>query len=233
MLTLIDRRGRPYTPMMDPALRRGQPPANKGRRFPAEVLTPGEVEQLLRACGRGHAGARNRALIVVMWRGGLRIAEALALEPRDIDRDAGTITVRHGKGDRRRVVGLDPTGMAVLTAWTDRRRELLADAGQPVRGGYVFCTITKGNVGGPVAAPYVREALKALAWKAGIDKRVHPHGLRHTHAVELMRERVPVPIIQRQLGHADLATTARYLDHLSPFEVIETMQARPWPLGGH
>lgn len=53
---------------------------------------------------------------------------------------------------------------------------------------------------------YVRTLLPRLAAKAGIEKRVHPHGLRHTLAYELMMEGVPVPIIQRQLGHASLAT---------------------------
>lgn len=229
--TLRDRLGRPYTRMMDPELRRGRPAPNAGQKFPAEVLSPGEVRRLLAACGRGRAGRRNQALIVVLWRGGLRIAEALALEPRDVDREAGTLTVRHGKGNRRRVVGLDPGAMAVLERWLETRAELLQAAELPVRTGAVFCTITTGNVGAPVQAPYFREALKALAWKAGIAKRVHPHGLRHTHAVELMREGVPVPIIQRQLGHADLATTARYLDHLSPAEVIARMQRRELPAG--
>lgn len=211
--------------MMLAELRRGRPPANKGRKFPAQVLAPAEVRRLLAACSRrGHAGVRNRALIVVMWRCGLRVSEALALAPADVDLQAGTVTVRHGKGDRRRVVGIDPTAGAVLEAWFVRRSSLGVSRSAPV-----FCTISKGNIGAPVQAPYVREMLKDLAVKAGVEKRVHPHGLRHTHAVELMREGVPVPIIQKQLGHADLATTARYLDHLLPLEVIERMQARAWP----
>ena len=220
----VDRLGRPYTPMMLPELRRGQHPPNYGNTYPAEVLSPDEVRRLLAACSRrGNAGLRNRAIIVVLWRCGLRISEALALQLRDVDLDAGTVTVRHGKGNLRRVVGIDPQAGAVVAEWARRRAELGVG-----RGGPLFCTITSGNVGAPVQAPYFREALKALAARAGIDKRVHPHGLRHTHAVELMREGVPVPMIQRQLGHADLATTARYLDHLLPHEVIERMQARRW-----
>jgi len=75
---------------------------------------------------------------------------------------------------------------------------------------------------------YVRTALPRLAAKAGIEKRVHAHALRHTLAFELMMEGVPVPIIQRQLGHASLATTQRYLDHIAPKDVIEVMQGRTW-----
>ena len=75
---------------------------------------------------------------------------------------------------------------------------------------------------------YVRTLLPRLADKAGIEKRVHPHGLRHTHAFELMMEGVPVPIIQQQLGHASLATTDRYLRHIAPRDVVMAMQARDW-----
>lgn len=74
----------------------------------------------------------------------------------------------------------------------------------------------------------MRTLLPRLAARAGVTKRVHPHGLRHTLAFELMMEGVPVPIIQRQLGHASLATTQRYLDHIAPKDVIEAMQARVW-----
>ena len=75
---------------------------------------------------------------------------------------------------------------------------------------------------------YVRTMLNRLADRAGIEKRVHPHGLRHTHSFELMMEGVPVPVIRQQLGHASLATTDRYLRHLAPKDVVEVMQRREW-----
>lgn len=222
---LVDRLGRPYTPMMDPALRRGQRPPNYGRRFPAEVLTSDEVGRLIAACPRrGPSGLRDRALIVVMWRAGLRIAEALALELRDVDLQAGTLTVRHGKGNRRRVVGIDPTAQAVLERWLDARSRL----GVP-RGARVFCTVSAPRPGRPYQSPQARIMLKRRAGRAGIDKRVHPHGLRHTFAVELLREGLDVKMIQMQLGHNDLRTTDRYLSHLMPLELVEAMQRRDWP----
>ncbi|PZR69978.1 MAG: hypothetical protein DLM63_00450 [Solirubrobacterales bacterium] len=76
------------------------------RRRPAEILTEGEVLALIRACSStAPSGARNRALIAVLWRSGLRVGEALALELRDVDLHAGTLRIRHGKGDRSRTVG--------------------------------------------------------------------------------------------------------------------------------
>jgi integrase len=74
----------------------------------------------------------------------------------------------------------------------------------------------------------VRDMLKRHAEKAGIGKRVHPHGFRHTHAAELAREGVPLHVIRRQLGHSDLAVTARYIDHLAPEEVVAAIRAREW-----
>ncbi len=223
---LHDRLGRQRTSVTLPGRKAGKRPPNFGQKYPAEILTSAEIERLMSACARrGPSGLRHRALIVVQWRGGLRCAEALGLELRDVDAAAGTLLLRHGKGNRRRVVGLDPPAFAVLEQWLDARSKL----GVP-RGAKVFCTVTAGNIGSPLGAAQWRDTIKQLGRKAGIEKRVHSHGLRHTHAVELMREGVPLLVISRQLGHASLQTTQGYLDHLEPGEVVARMQAREWPL---
>jgi site-specific recombinase XerD len=223
---VLDHLGRARAPVTLPGYKAGQRPPNYGRRFPAEILTREEISRLIEACPRrGAAGVRNRALIVVLWRAGLRCQEALDLELRDIDAREGTITVRHGKGDRRRVVGVDPPAFAILERWLQVRSGL----GVP-RGAKVFCTITKGNLGRPVGAAYWRDAIKRLGMQAGIEKRVHSHGLRHTLAVELRREGIDMLTISRQLGHTSLDITQKYVDHLEPGEVIQTMQRREWPL---
>ncbi|MCH8831577.1 MAG: tyrosine-type recombinase/integrase, partial [Chloroflexi bacterium] len=70
----------------------GRTAPNKDRTYPPEVLTEDEVKSLIRACSnRAPTGIRNRALIIVMYRAGLRLSEALALKPKDIDPQAGTI----------------------------------------------------------------------------------------------------------------------------------------------
>ena len=73
-----------------------------------------------------------------------------------------------------------------------------------------------------------RPELPRLGRKVGIEKWVHAHGLRHTHASELRQEGIDVGIISKQLGHSSIATTARYLDHVAPQAVIDTMRARVW-----
>ena len=81
-----------------------------------------------------------------------------------------------------------------------------------------------------MGADHIRALLPRIASKAGVEKRVHAYGLRHTHAAQLGSEGVPVNIIQHQLGHSNAATTSRYLDHIAPKEVIETMKRRTWAL---
>ena len=208
------------SPATEIGYHRGRTAPNKGETYPAEVLTENEVKSLIQCCSnRAPTGIRNRALITVLYRAGLRLSEALALRPKDLDANGGTVTVLHGKGDRRRTIGLDPGAMAIVLRWIDRRLQRGIDGRAPL-----FCTLQ----GQPLKPSYVRTLLPRLAAKAGIEKRVHPHGLRHTHAYELMMEGVPVPIIQQQLGHASLATTDRYLRHIAPRDLVITMQAREW-----
>lgn len=186
---------------------RPPPPTNKGLRFPPEILTPEEARALLYApSGRAPTGIRNRALITVMYGAGLRLAEALALKPADVNLDACEIRVLHGKGDKARTAGIDKGAVVHLARWIDRRRTL------GIRSRVLLCRLD----GGPLDPRYVRAMLRRAATKAGIDKRVHPHGLRHTHAAELEREGFTATEIQHQLGHSSLHTTAGYLNHISP-----------------
>ena len=197
-------------------------PANKGIKLPPEPLTEAEVGALMLQCSRrAPTGIRNRALLALMYRSGLRLGEALALKPKDIDRKAGTIRVLHGKGDRARTVGVDAGALETLERWLDVRKANGINGRAPV-----FCTLQ----GKELRPEYVRNFLKRMAEKAGIEKRVHPHGLRHSHAAQLAQEGVPMNVIQAQLGHSNLATTSRYLAHVSPTAVIEAMQARKWEL---
>lgn len=210
------------SPVIALGYHKGRTAPNKGRTFPPEVLTEGEVKALIRACSnRAPTGIRNRALIVAMYRAGLRLGEALALKPKDVDPKTGTVRVLHGKGDRHRVVGLDPGAMAIVMRWMDKRKQLGITGRSPL-----FCTLQ----GKPLKGSYVRTLLPRLASKVGIEKRVHPHALRHTMAFELAMEGVPVPVIQKQLGHASLATTQRYLDHIAPKDLVEAMRRREWEL---
>ena len=138
-------------------------PWNKGRRLPPEPLSVDEMTRLIKQPSRrAPTGIRNRALLVLLYRGGLRCSEALALRPKDLDVDAGTVRVLHGKGDKARLVGLDSGAMAIIQVWVDKRASLGFNGRQRL-----ICTL-KGK---PVSSRYVRGLLPRLAAKAGIEKR--------------------------------------------------------------
>jgi site-specific recombinase XerD len=190
------------------------------RRLDADLLSAGEIEALLRACSsRAPTGVRNRALIAVAWRGGLRLGEVLTLRPKDVDLTSGTLIVQHGKGDKRRLVGLDAGTAALLERWFETRRRRRIRSQSPV-----FCTLA----GAPIDQSYVRHLLPRLARKAGIDKRVHAHGLRHAYAVELEREGAPLSTIRDLLGHSSAAVTDRYLRRVGGGEAVAFARSRAW-----
>jgi integrase/recombinase XerD len=205
---------------MSPLMQAGQEPPNKGRKYPAEVLTPEDVQALIGACSaRSASGIRNRALIALLYRSGLRVSEIVALRPADVDLRRHSVRVLHGKGDKATTRGFHPSCDDILARWIDTRKAL------GIRGGTLFCTLA----GGAVSGQYVRNALHRLGRQAGVEKRVHPHGLRHTYAVELERGGVPVSQISRLLGHSSIAVTSRYLDHLSNAAAIEALEAVELP----
>ena len=194
------------------ALRRS--PTNKGRRYPADPPRVEEIIAVMRQAGERPHGLRVRGLIVILWRAGLRIAEALALAEADLEPGQGSVLVRAGKGGRRRVVGMDAWGWEQLRPWLEHRRQL------PV--GPLFCVISTPRVGSVWASAAVRQRFRVLAAQAGVRRRFAPHQLRHAHAVEMAREGVPLNVIQRQLGHANLGVTSVYLQGIDTAEIVET-----------
>ena len=139
---LPDRAGRLRSPATTSSFHRGVPPRNKGVRYPPDPPTVEEIIAVMRAAGDGPDGARLRGLIIVLWRAGLRISEALALNETDLDSDRGALLVRHGKGDKRREVGMDRWAWSHLEPWLELRRTL------PV--GRLFCVVrgpTRGAAG--------------------------------------------------------------------------------------
>jgi site-specific recombinase XerD len=193
------------------------PPTNRGKTFHPEILTPTEARALLNAPNsRAPTGLRNRALIAVLYGAGLRLTEAITLKPSDINLDEGDIRVLHGKGDKARTAGIDKGAVMHVARWTDQRKHL------GIRGRVLLCTLA----GGQVDPRYVRAMLVRMAERVGIAKRVHPHGLRHTHAAELERDGFTVTEIQQQLGHSSLHTTSVYLGHISPSARVSKIHNR-------
>jgi integrase/recombinase XerD len=225
----------------------GRPSPLFGQALPAELLTPAEVAAIIGGCSsRSRTGIRNRALLTLLYRSGIRISEALGAPARterqfrgrdgteriqagrpaipplrlaDVNQAERTIRVLHGKGDKATTRGWHPSADDALARWIDTRKAM------GLRGGPLFCTLD----GGQVHAQYVRGLLGRLAGGAGIDKRVHPHGFRHTFAVELRKAGTDVAVISRLLGHSSIAVTARYLDHLTNSQAVEALASADLP----
>jgi site-specific recombinase XerD len=189
-------------------------------RLDADLLTPGEIERLMRQCSRrAPTGVRNRALIAVLWRCGLRIGEALTLAVKDFDPESGTIVVQRGKGGKRRFVGVDSGTVALISRWLEARQRRRISSSAPL-----FCTLA----GKPIGQSYIRHPLPRLARKASIERRVHAHGLRHAFAVDLVRSGAPLYVVRDALGHTSIATTQVYLSRVGAHEAIEAMRNREW-----
>lgn len=220
--------------------RPGDPAPNEGARQPAGWLAPAEAEALIAQCSRrAPSGIRNRAMITLLYRSGLRVSEMLGdkdprrkippLRPSALNFSDRSIRLLGTKSGHPQTRYWHAWADDALLRWLEERRRMgVARNGTPL-----FCTITENaahgfHPGAPVSRQYLTQLLKRLAAEAGIDKRVHPHGLRHTHAAELAAEGVPINVISKQLGHAGSGVTARYIDHLAPIDVMAMGRARRW-----
>jgi integrase len=176
----------------------GRPSRNKGRRYPADPPRTEEIIAVMRCAGDGLHGDQARGLIVVLWRAGLRIQEALDLS--ELERPAA----RLGPGALWPQGGMDD--------WAFDRLQPSLSARQTMPVGPLFCVIN-GRAWSSTAA---RVTIRRQAAQAGVRRRFVPHQLRHAHAIELACEGVPLNVIQRQLGHRNLGVTSIYLQGIDP-----------------
>lgn len=124
-----------------------------------------------------------------------------------------------GKGGKQRTASLTPPGVPLVERWLEVRKRLGLHHSRPV-----FCTLE----GEPLSAGYARAMLKRYAGRAGIEKRVHPHGLRHAHAHTLLDKGANVRDLQHQLGHSSLGTTGQYVDSIAPVARIRRINELGW-----
>ena len=189
----------------------------------ADVLTRAEMERLAQAC----ATHRDRVLVQLLCQTGLRLGEALALTADDLvdeGRQGKFVRVRHrsrgggAKGDSTRSVPVRP---ALFSALHGVARSRPADA----LTDRLFVTNRRRPNGeyAPLAQRTVQIMLKVAAERAGIQKPVHPHLLRHSFATDFMRTRRDPVTLQRYLGHADLTMIANAYSHPSDSDLYQSM----------
>jgi len=172
------------------------------RRLP-DVLGPEEARALLDAPPTDNwRGLRDRALLALLYGGGLRVSEACGLQLGDVSRELDPAILRViGKGDKERLVPCGAGAMERVEAW-------LADGrpGRAAQGRELLVSRSGRPLGRGRAWTVVREWASA----AGLKQKVHPHTLRHSCATHLLLGGGDLRSVQEFLGHADLRTTERY-----------------------
>jgi integrase/recombinase XerD len=176
-----------------------------GNRLPTgRELSADEIARLIDICKRDRtpAGARDLALLAVLYAGGLRRAEVCALNVADVDFTTGRIIIQRGKGNKQRIVYLAGGALLALRVWLKRR------GGFP---GALFVAIRKDGVIGhkAISTTALYNALQKRADQAGIDP-ISPHDLRRTHVSRLLAAGADMSLVSKIVGHADPKTTARY-----------------------
>ncbi|HWB81876.1 MAG TPA: tyrosine recombinase XerC [Nannocystaceae bacterium] len=170
------------------------------------ALSVEEVGALIEEPQRGGArGARDRALLEVIYGAGLRVSEACALDLDALERERGSLRVRviSGKGGKDRLVPLGRKAAAAIEAWLAVRHELVRE-GSPTRALWL------GDRGGRLGVRAARELVYRRCESTGARTRIAPHGLRHSFATHLLESGCDLRTIQSLLGHASLSTTQRY-----------------------
>jgi integrase/recombinase XerD len=168
----------------------------KTRKLP-DILTVREQKDLLAQPNpKAPTGLRNLCLMRLMLNAGLRLSETTNLKPEDLDLTEGRLTIVNNNNNKERILLLGEEDLQLLNRWMEIKPE----------SEYIFPTL-KGNM---LDSRYIREMVKRLAKKAGIEKNIFPHTLRHTFAADLYRKTRNIRMVQEALGHADLSTTMIY-----------------------
>lgn len=179
------------------------------------VLDKEEAELILSQPNTGcPTGLRNRVILEVMYRAGLRVSEVINLKPGDIRWGPGILEVRGGKGGKDRNVPVDSETLGWLRAWQ----------GQRPGGRQRFFSTLQGN---PLSPRYLQQLVKRLAHRAGIERadQVTPHTFRHSFATGLLNDGFTIREVQTLLGHSNVATTQIYT-HISPQVLTAKIQGR-------
>lgn len=183
------------------------------RKIP-DILTLEEQERLLEQFNlRYITPHRNKTMIILLLNSGLRLSEMINLKWKDINLMTGQLKVVEGKGAKDRILWIDDYTIKELQEWKERQ---FTEWGKT---DIVFSTRTLNKLDGKA----VRKMIKTYTDKAGIDKDITTHSLRHTFASDLLRDTKNIRIVQKALGHSDISTTQIYT-HIVDDELESAMK---------
>ncbi|NGT01469.1 tyrosine-type recombinase/integrase [Clostridium perfringens] len=171
-----------------------------GRKIP-EVLTIEEQKQLLNIFNMRYFNSRrNKVMIELFLCSGMRLSEILNLKWKDINLMSGQLKVVQGKGSKDRILWINEEMLNILRNWKIEQSNKYGVVD------LVFCSRNKKRLDDKG----IRKMIETYSIKAGINKHITPHTLRHTYATDLLRETKNIRLVQKALGHSDLSTTMIY-----------------------
>jgi integrase/recombinase XerD len=175
---------------------------------PPEVLTADEAEAILKQPNRkAPTGLRNRCIIEVMYRAGLRVSEVTGLRPSQVRWSQNRIEIRKSKRGKGRNIPVRQSTMELLEQWKAVRPDsewFFSTCCE--RGG-----IAAGNkVGARLSSQYIQAMVRRYASRAGVERRVTPHMWRHTAATDWLNAGLTIREVQQLCGHSRLDTTMIY-----------------------
>lgn len=173
-----------------------------------DYLSEEEIKMLLKACPNDAEGARDKAVIEMLYGCGLRVSELCSLKINDIGDDFVKVM---GKGDKERMVPIGSKALEAVDHYLAQHRQCFESENH---SDYVF--LAKSSKA--VDRFFVWGMLKKRSKQAGIQKNVSPHTLRHSFATHLLENGADLRVIQELLGHVSIATTDRYT-HISTKKV--------------
>ena len=185
-----------------------------------EVLSIDEIEAMINADDKRPQAKRDSCIIEFLYSCGLRVSELCSLKIGDISRETGVIRV-FGKGSKERLVPIGEQAMRRLRDYLPLRKEWISDKKENA--------IFVSRRGKALSRVSVWSIIKERAQKAGINKNISPHSLRHSFATHLLNNGASIRSVQEMLGHADISTTEIYT-HVSDKLLIDT-HSRYHPLG--
>ena len=189
-------------------------------RYHPDYLSPEEIDRIISATAEdARHGARNRAILELLYGSGLRISELINLKLPNVEFEAGFVRVT-GKGSKQRLVPLGGYSKKALEGYlesSEKERSLKAASTLvfPSRGGK------------PFSRAGIWKIIRNLVLKAGITKKVTPHTFRHSFATHMIEGGADLRTLQEMLGHADISTTEIYTKIDRDYIVAEHRKHHP------
>jgi len=185
-----------------------------------DIIDYREAEQIFKQINTRYArGKRNLALFKLCLNTGMRVSEICNLQTRYINFDKLEVTIKNGKGHKDRKVPFPADIIPYIKEWINEKES------RGIESKYLFCSYSKGKEGKKLLPRYIQIVLKNYVNRAGIEKDIHPHCLRHTYSTALFQQSKDLEALRRILGHSRIQTTQIYMNHYSATDLQETIKS--------